>query len=101
MDPTDGSCRVTDTGSKQLLHLGILGTPVAAFTAAPLSGSAPLAVAFADESSGFPTSWLWEFGDGASSPLRNPTHVCAQVGSYTVVLTASNAEGTDMKAKAA
>lgn len=32
-------------------------------------------VQFTDYSAGSPTSWLWDFGDGTSSTLQNPTHV--------------------------
>ena len=37
------------------------------------------------------TSWLWNFGDGTTSTLQNPTKVYASSGDYTVTLTASNA----------
>ncbi len=50
-----------------------------------------LDVAFADVSTGNPTSWSWDFGDG--SPLGtgpNPSHTYASAGTYTVTLTASN-----------
>ncbi|WP_342679005.1 PKD domain-containing protein, partial [Methanofollis sp. UBA420] len=40
------------------------GPPAANFSAAPLSGPAPLTVNFTDTSEGFPTSWSWAFGDG-------------------------------------
>lgn len=36
------------------------------------------------------TSWQWNFGDGAVSDQRNPTHQYAQMGTYEVTLTASN-----------
>ncbi len=39
------------------------------------------------------TSWAWSFGDGATSTDKNPTHVYASSGDYTVTLTVSN--GTD------
>jgi hypothetical protein len=35
-------------------------------------------------------SILWDFGDGANSTLRNPTHTYAAIGSYTVRLTSGN-----------
>jgi len=40
------------------------------------------------------TSYLWDFGDGNSSMLANPEHSYMQEGTYTVVLTATNACGT-------
>ncbi|MBD3178690.1 MAG: S8 family serine peptidase, partial [Candidatus Latescibacteria bacterium] len=39
--------------------------PVAAFSGSPTSGDAPLTVNFTDQSSNSPTSWSWDFGDGA------------------------------------
>jgi len=73
--------------------------PVADFSASPASGPAPLAVNFTDRSTGSPTSWSWSFGDGQSSTTRNPTHVYASVGTYTVSLTASNAGGQNTATK--
>jgi PKD domain len=37
--------------------------------------------------------FLWEFGDGASSILANPTHRYAKTGAYTVTLRATNSAG--------
>jgi PKD repeat protein len=39
------------------------------------------------------TSYQWNFGDGQGSTAENPTHDYGAVGSYTVVLTATNAAG--------
>jgi len=52
-------------------------------------------VAFTDTSTGGPTSWQWDFGDGNSSTQQNPVHTYAAAGSYIVVLTVSNAVGSD------
>ena len=49
-------------------------TPVAAFSASPTSGKAPLNVVFTDKSTGAPTKWKWNFGDGTSATTKNPTH---------------------------
>ena len=38
-------------------------------------------------------SWYWEFGDGNTSELRNPTHTYRAVGSFTVSLTVTDVEG--------
>jgi PKD repeat protein len=64
------------------------------FIARPTLGPAPLAVAFADRSSGRPTGWLWDFGDGTRpSRGRNPTHTYRRPGAYTVTLTVRGADG--------
>ncbi len=36
------------------------------------------------------TSWEWNFGDGNTSDLQNPTHTYAENGTYEVCLIASN-----------
>lgn len=70
-------------------------SPTASFTASPTSGAAPLKVQFKDTSTGSPSSWAWDFGDGASSAQQSPTHTYDQPGTYTVTLTAANASGSD------
>ena len=69
-------------------------TPTASFSASPTSGVAPLAVSFTDTSTGSPTSWAWNFGDGTTSTLQNPSHTYATGGTYTVNMTASNSAGS-------
>ncbi|MBN1460053.1 MAG: PKD domain-containing protein, partial [Armatimonadetes bacterium] len=69
--------------------------PTADFSASPTSGIAPLAVDFTDLSTGDPTSWSWEFGDGEISAGQNPNHTYDAAGIYTVSLTATNAGGSD------
>jgi len=59
----------------------------ASFTATPTSGPAPLTVSFTDTSYGYPTCWLWDFGDSTTSDEQNPTHTYAVNGDYTVTLT--------------
>ncbi len=68
--------------------------PVVSFTAAPLSGNAPLEVAFTDTSTGDPQSWNWSFGDGNVSEEQNPVYTYAKEGAYDVSLTAGNPYGT-------
>ncbi len=74
--------------------------PVADFTGTPLSGTAPLSVQFTDTSTHNPTSWLWDFGDGSTSTVQNPSHDYVDVDTYTVSLTATNGEGSDSEVKA-
>jgi|GEM_PF-2088238 len=71
----------------------VIGTPrpVSDFTANATSGNNSLTVQFTDKSANSPTSWSWDFGDGSTSNLQNPTHTYAKAGNYTVKLTASNA----------
>lgn len=54
-------------------------------------------VSFTDQSfagSGV-VSWLWDFGDGNTSTMQNPTHTYATTGTYTVCLTTSSNCGAD------
>jgi kumamolisin len=70
--------------------------PVAAFSATPLSGQAPLQVVFTDSSTNNPTSWAWTFGlTGATSTAQNPTYTYQTPGTYSVTLVASNAAGSN------
>ena len=62
--------------------------PVANFTSNVTEGYAPLSVQFNDTSTGTPTSWEWNFGDGsANSTEQNTTHPFTNIGVYHVALT--------------
>lgn len=74
-----------------------LAPPTAGFYGTPLSGPAPLTVSFFDQSSGSPTSWLWDFGDGSTSSQQNPTHRYDNPGNYSVTLAVTAATGTATK----
>jgi len=73
--------------------------PVANFMANTTAGTAPLAVQFADMSTNTPTSWLWDFGDNATSDQQHPVHTYETEGTYSVTLTATNAAGSDTETK--
>jgi len=89
-----GLCELTVTGDMTTTATFAL-LPTADF-GATLSSGAPAMATFADSSLNA-SSWRWEFGDGATSTLRNPSHIYRIAGSYTVNLTASNAYGSDTK----
>jgi PKD repeat protein len=72
---------------------------VAVFTGTPTSGVAPLSVSFASQSTGSPTSFLYNFGDGITSTLANVVHVYSNPGTYTVSLTTSNTNGSNTLTK--
>jgi PKD repeat protein len=74
-----------------LFRISALTTPnaVASFTSS-VNG---LSVSFTDTSTGVPTSWLWNFGDGITSTVQNPSHVYAVDGNYNVVLSVTNITG--------
>ena len=68
--------------------------PIAAFTASPTSGLAPLVVTFTNQSTDY-TASLWNYGDETTGTLQNPTHTYTTAGVYTVSLTVSGPGGTD------
>jgi beta propeller repeat protein len=54
---------------------------------------------FLDNSTGSPTSWFWNFGDGTTSTTQNPTHAYNENGGYTVTLTVENEMGSNTTSK--
>jgi PKD repeat protein len=68
--------------------------PVASATAAPSSGTAPLAVTFDGSASTDPdgsiVSYGWTFGDGASGTGSTPSHTYQSGGTYTATLTVTD-----------
>ncbi|WP_292382034.1 PKD domain-containing protein [Methanosarcina sp. UBA289] len=85
----------TVTKSSHINVAAPLKSPVAAFSASPTSGNAPLKVQFTDKSTGTPTKWKWSFGDGTYSTSKNPAHTYSKAGKYTVSLTSSNSAGSN------
>ncbi|MCX6683861.1 MAG: PKD domain-containing protein, partial [Methanoregula sp.] len=83
----------------KLNYISIGMAPNAGFTGEPTTGNAPLTVAFTDHSSGYPTSWNWNFGDGQESVQQNPVHTYWAGGEYTVTLTAANDYGSTSASK--
>jgi PKD repeat protein len=86
----------TSTGSSSGTLTGdrIQQALIAAFDAKQSPGS--LDVVFKDLSTGDPTSWNWDFGDGSLSADQTPTHTYDTPGDYTVTLTVSNDTSTAM-----
>jgi glucose/arabinose dehydrogenase len=71
--------------------------PVAAASATPTSGSAPLAVQFSSDGSfdpeGSVITYSWNFGDGGTSTLANLQHTYSSQGNYTATLTVRDPQG--------
>ena len=51
---------------------------------------------FTDVSTGNPTNWMWDFGDGNTSSLQNPFHSYASSGTYNVslIITGNNCQSS-------
>jgi gliding motility-associated-like protein len=71
----------------------VVNPPTTDFSGTNLTScTAPLTASFNDLSVGA-TSWSWDFGDGFTSNLKNPTHIYTTLGNYQVTLTTSSAGG--------
>jgi len=67
--------------------------PSAGYITPPTTtGCAPYTTSFTDGTAGA-VAWLWNFGDGTTSTLQNPTHTYTTAGFYTVSLSAQSANG--------
>ncbi|MCB9231491.1 MAG: T9SS type A sorting domain-containing protein [Bacteroidia bacterium] len=78
---TDVNQCVSDTAFYNLAA----GTPTNAdFTYVDNGGT----VTFTDASTGGPSTWAWDFGDGNTASVQNPTHSFVSAGSFFVCLTA-------------
>ncbi|WP_317897331.1 PKD domain-containing protein [Aurantibacillus circumpalustris] len=93
---TNGTYTITLTGisnqgcmSNLTQTLGIFPPPVVSFSAAPLcdiNGTSFTPATSTAIASGTLATYLWNFGDGGTSTLPNPTHVYLAPGIYTVNL---------------
>jgi len=77
---TDTTCQTITVGA----------IPAATFSQESLGGGT---FRFIDESTNSPTSWEWDFGDGATSTEQNPEHTYAEPGEYQVCLVVANEAG--------
>ena len=88
-------------GSTSQSHVVVVSAagspPTASFTFSPGSPVTGQIVSFTDASSGAPTSWSWNFGDGATSSAQNPVKAYTIANTYLVTLTASNTSGSTMQ----
>jgi hypothetical protein len=94
-----GAATPIDAGAN-VLRIRYVG--IADFSMDAASGIAPVTVQFHDASD-VPgaTAWHWEFGDGAVSDERNPSHEYNGAGSFDVRLTVTGPAGAAARQKAA
>ena len=66
-----------------------------AFVGGPYTGVVGEMIQFQGDASGgfLPYTWYWDFGDGSTSYLQNPTHNYTNENTYTVTLTVTDAVG--------
>jgi PKD repeat protein len=76
------------------------GSPTASVTADKTSGTAPLTVKFTATTTGSPSGYSWDFGDGTvdTSQTTTATHAYTTAGTFNVVLTVSSGAGTGKSA---
>jgi PKD repeat protein len=81
----------SDKGCKNKTNKTIVihSAPVASFSLTPSYGNPPFAVNFTNTSNGA-LSYVWNFGDGNTSILQNPTNTYKDTGSFKVTLTIKN-----------
>ena len=98
---TDGAMAAGTHGRGMFYSTGFTSTaPLnAAFTPDKTSGVFPLTVQFNDRSTGSPTSWSWDFGDGSTSSDQSPSHIYTASGQYDVALTISDGTNSDTTTK--
>lgn len=72
----------------------VVGVPIANFAADEITFCDTTDVTFSDQSVNS-SSWLWDFGDGNTDTVQNPTHTYDTVGAYTVILAVGGMCGDD------
>lgn len=58
-------------------------------------GNPDLLVKFTNQTTGTPTAFLWDFGDGSTSTEQHPTHLYMNAGNFDVTLIAITTGGND------
>ena len=69
------------------------------FTSNITNGQVPFAVKFTDTSTGNPSSWDWDFGDGTNSTDQNPIHIYSTSGWYNVSLNVTDINSSNISIK--
>jgi len=78
-------------------YITVLDQVKAGFSLSPASGLAPLEIVFSDSSTGNIQNYLWDFGDGQTSPDPSPSHLYTDPSTYRVCLTVSGECTTDAR----
>ncbi len=82
----------------QTAYITVYANPVASFNGNPLSGCTPLPVVFTDASTpgnGAINKWTWDFGNGNTSTLRQPTSTFTGVGAFNITLSVRDVNGCE------
>jgi PKD repeat protein len=92
---TDSAGRI---GSKNTSVTVVLAQPTVVITGSPSQPTPGTTVNFNSNATTYfpgsgPSSFLWTFGDGATSILPNPSHAYAAIGSYSAGLSVTDTKG--------
>lgn len=77
-------------------YITVYPNPVAAFIANDTTGCLPLNIGFTDQSTASGNAiaqWKWDFGDGNTSALQNPSHTYMAAGAFNVTLQVTSTYG--------
>ncbi len=86
-----GPC--TDTVSQNII---VLPDVVADFDLSAQQICQGTPVVFTDQTTGFPSDWRWDFDNGDTSTLQNPTYTYDSVGLYSITLEVTNTCNIDV-----
>ena len=100
-NPRDNSVFYSNINTGEIIRISLGGTlpPVAAISSDKIFGGSPLTVNFSSAGSTDPDGgtlqYLWNFGDGVTSNVQNPSHTFSGSGvlSFTVTLTVTDVTG--------
>ncbi len=81
--------------SEPVFYINSSGVIVAGFVPSTYYSVGPTEVSFTNTSTGLISSYLWDFGDGTTSELRDPPPHLYDIGIYEVSLVVSNAVAFD------
>jgi gliding motility-associated-like protein len=84
------------TGTTKSNYITVHPSPTAYFTPSTNTGCVPVNIQFTDRSTtaaGSIVSWQWDFGDGGTSTVQNPSHVYNSAGFYNLSLTVTSSTG--------
>ena len=94
---SDGQTTERDVGNAPADCAPKANIPPVAVANGPYSGTTGVAVNFMSAGSSDPDgtidAYAWEFGDGGTSSVPNPSHTYTAAGSYTVTLTVTDNNG--------
>jgi gliding motility-associated-like protein len=88
---TDGNGCTNSVTQNNLVQ--VTPNPVAGFTANPMVTTLDNGLINFIDGSSFANSWSYDFGDGNTSNLQNPSNTYTAEGTYTIIQTVSNQFG--------